>query len=74
MSLTIQEYTITNKSPQVVPILYDTIAKSKSVSPIQFDGAGIINLQPGIVLTIEAERVDIGQLNAFRNKGLISYQ
>lgn len=73
MAVTISQVTITNVSPQVVPVLYDAIEISKNVSTVGYNKSGQLLIPPGGNVTIEAERVDLGQLDQFRRNGLITY-
>jgi len=73
MAVTISQVTITNVSPQVVPVLYDTIDLSKSVSTVGYNKSGQLLVPPGGNIKLETERVDLGQLDQFRRNGLITY-
>jgi hypothetical protein len=68
-------YTITNNSKQVIPILVGSIPASKAAdsSDVQARVGSQVSVAPGSTLTIEKIRVDIGQLDALRNRGLITY-
>lgn len=64
---------ITNISKQVVPIVYSSIVAAKSATTVPFNESGIIQLQPGKQVTIETERIDVGQLTTFATNLLITY-
>jgi hypothetical protein len=65
--------TVINKSPQVIKILYGTIAKASSASTILYNKAGQLGISPGGSISIELDRVDLGQLDSLQKKNLITY-
>ncbi len=67
--------TITNLSKQAVPILVSEIQKSKASpsSGLAANEARQLLIQPGSEITLEARRVDVGQLEQLRRKGLLSF-
>lgn len=71
----VQLLTITNLSPQVVPILVDAIDtdKSNALSDISPTDARQMQIAPGAAVTIERQRVDLAQLDRLRGFGLLSY-
>lgn len=67
--------TITNISNQIIPILVGSTTlenanPDSSVDPLR---AEQVSVGPGSQLTIEVNRVDVGQLDQLRRKQLISY-
>jgi len=64
---------VTNVSKQVVKVLYSEVARDASSSVIPPNTSGELAIAPGGKLTIESSRLDAGQLEAFRKKGLVSY-
>lgn len=65
--------TVSNKSVQVIQILYGQIIEGNNTSNIKFNKAGQLGIAPGSSVTIELERVDLGQLDALQKKNLITY-
>jgi hypothetical protein len=72
MLMSVSIVNITNISQQVINILYSQIAQNLSASAYVYTSAGQIGIQPGKSTAIEADRVDLGQLKALSNKGLIT--
>ncbi len=67
--------TITNTSKQIVPILVNAIAsdKANANSDIAANVAQQMQIAPGAETTIETKRIDLGQLDQLRRKGLLTY-
>lgn len=67
--------TITNLSKQAVPILVSEIplSKASASSGLAASEARQLLIQPGAELTVETRRVDLGQLEQLRRKGLLSF-
>lgn len=67
--------TITNLSKQAVPILVGEIPASKASesSGLPPGEARQLLIQPGSEITVETRRVDVGQLEQLRRKGLLSF-
>ena len=67
--------TITNISKQTIPILVNEIARDKAnaESDVPPATAQQMFISPGSPLTIETKRVDLGQLEQLRRKGLLTF-
>jgi hypothetical protein len=67
--------TITNLSKQAVPVLVNEIplAKTSESSDLPPGEARQLLIQPGASITVESRRLDQGQLDQLRRKGLLSY-
>ncbi len=67
--------TITNISNQAVPILINNILleKSNSNSDFGYSKANQTVMAPGTQMTIEKQRIDIGQIDRLRGLGLLTY-
>ena len=63
---------ITNISHQVLKLLYGETLATKNTSKFPYHEAGEITIVPGASAQIEESRLDAGQLEAFKRKGLIS--
>ena len=68
--------TINNISNQIINVLYGEIAATQSspTSGFHYTMAGLFAIAPGASATIEQNRIDLGQLSAFRTKNLITTQ
>ncbi len=66
---------ITNISRQAIPILVNPVtnAAASANSSLEAAYAGQLSIPPGTTVTIETSRLDVGQLDQIRRKGLISY-
>lgn len=64
---------ITNVSTQAVNVMYSNIDAAKSVTSVAAADAGSLTILPARNVTIEQSRVDMGQLEAMRNRGLIVF-
>jgi hypothetical protein len=67
--------TITNISNQVIPILVNAISLTSAnpASDISATTASQMAIPIGAKVTIETQRIDLGQLDQLRRKGLITY-
>ena len=67
--------TISNVSEQAIPILINDISleSSNSSSDVAYNIANQTMIAPGAQVTIETQRLDLGQLESLQIKRLISY-
>lgn len=67
--------TITNISKQVIPVLVNEVPLSKASdnSDLPPGDARQLMIQPGTSIRVETRRLDLGQLDQLRRKGLLSY-
>lgn len=67
--------TITNITQQAVPILVNAIAldKANNLSDLSYDTASQLTIAPGAQVTIETQRLDVGQLDRLRTLKVITY-
>lgn len=63
---------ITNISHQVVKVLYGETLQSESRTQFPYTAAGEITIVPSASTEVEENRLDLGQIEAFRRKGLIT--
>lgn len=66
--------TITNISRQAIPVLVDptTNAAASANSGLEAAYAGQLSIPAGTSITIESARLDVGQLDQLRRKGLLT--
>lgn len=70
--MAISMITITNISHQVIKVLYGTIPSGDSTSSFPYTDAGEIQIQPGAAAEIEEKRIDPGQIESLKRKGLLT--
>jgi len=70
--MTFQTTTVTNISQQIIKVLFSKIAASASTTSIPPNTAGELAIVPGTQLTIETNRLDLGQIRTFQRKGLLT--
>lgn len=63
---------ITNISHQIIKILYGETLQTESKSKFPYTEAGEITIVPGASTEVEENRLDLGQIEAFRRKGLVA--
>jgi hypothetical protein len=68
--------TITNISNQNIPVLVDEVPLNKANPASDVSPATALQMQitPGSQVTLESRRLDLGQLEQLRRKGLITFQ
>ena len=63
---------ITNISHQVLKLLYGKTLQTENTSKFPYNDAGEITITPGSSTEVEENRIDLGQVEGFKRKGLIS--
>ena len=63
---------VTNISHQIIRLLYGETLQTENKSKFPYTEAGEIMIVPGASTEVEENRLDMGQIEAFRRKGLIS--
>jgi hypothetical protein len=67
MATTVRTVTISNNSKQLVKVAYESIDPLLSVTDVNPAKSGTLNVQPNTQVTIEANRINRGQLDNLAN-------